>query len=84
MFFFFLVGADEVEIGMGIHNESGILKQKLTTSKELITQMLAYVTDTTDEERAFLPFKHDGKDEVVLLVNNLYVTTPRREEEGSH
>lgn len=33
--------------------------------------MLAYITDITDKERAFLPFKHDGKDEVVLLVNNL-------------
>jgi triose/dihydroxyacetone kinase / FAD-AMP lyase (cyclizing) len=33
--------------------------------------MLAYITDITDKERAFLPFKHDGKDEVILLVNNL-------------
>lgn len=33
--------------------------------------MLAYITDTADAERAFLPFKHDGKDRVVLLVNNL-------------
>ncbi|KAI5451888.1 hypothetical protein NCC49_001190 [Naganishia albida] len=63
--------ADEVEIGMGIHNEPGILKRKLPPAKELITQMLAYITDTNDAERAFLPFKHDGKDRVVLLVNNL-------------
>ncbi|KAK4702783.1 triose/dihydroxyacetone kinase / FAD-AMP lyase (cyclizing), partial [Phenoliferia sp. Uapishka_3] len=65
------LGAGEVEIGMGIHNEAGIVKEKLTSSKELIKKMLAYVTDTTDSERAFLPFKHDGKDEVALLVNNL-------------
>lgn len=58
---------------MGIHNEAGIVKEKLTTSKELITKMLAYVTDTKDTERAFLPFQHDGKDEVALLVNNLCV-----------
>ncbi|GHJ85183.1 hypothetical protein NliqN6_1585 [Naganishia liquefaciens] len=63
--------ADEVEIGMGIHNEPGILKRKLPPAKDLITQMLAYITDTTDTDRAFVPFKHDGKDRVVLLVNNL-------------
>jgi hypothetical protein len=55
----------------GIHNEPGILKRKLPPAKELITQMLGYITDTDDAERAFLPFKHDGKDRVVLLVNNL-------------
>ncbi|KAM0754935.1 dihydroxyacetone kinase 1 [Meredithblackwellia eburnea MCA 4105] len=63
--------ADQVEIGMGIHNEAGVLKEKLTSSKELIAKMLGFVTSTTDPERSFLPFKHDGKDEVVLLVNNL-------------
>jgi hypothetical protein len=33
--------------------------------------MLAYITDTKDADRAFLRFKHDGEDRVVLLVNNL-------------
>lgn len=33
--------------------------------------MLEYITSTTDKERSFVPFQHDGKDEVVLLVNNL-------------
>jgi dihydroxyacetone kinase len=33
--------------------------------------MLDYVTVTTDSERSFLPFKNDGSDEVVLLINNL-------------
>ena len=65
------LGADEIEIGMGIHNEAGIAKEKLTNSKEVVAKMLKYITDTSDEERGFLPFKHDGKDEVVLLVNNL-------------
>ncbi|KAJ9115161.1 hypothetical protein QFC24_007072 [Naganishia onofrii] len=63
--------ADQVEIGMGIHNEPGILKRTLPPAKELITQMLSYITNTSDTERAFLPFQHDGKDRVVLLVNNL-------------
>lgn len=29
------------------------------------------MTDMTDKDRAFVDFKKDGKDEVVLLVNNL-------------
>lgn len=33
--------------------------------------MLNYIIDTTDAERAFLPYEHDGADEVILLVNNL-------------
>lgn len=55
----------------GIHNESGIKKQKLPPARQLITEMLSYITDTSDSDRAFLPFKHDGKDQVVLMVNNL-------------
>jgi dihydroxyacetone kinase len=60
-----------VELGMGIHNEPGVLRMKLPSSAELVKTMLAYITDTTDEERGFLPFKNDGTDEVLLLVNNL-------------
>lgn len=61
----------EIELGMGIHNEAGIEKIKLPTSKELIKRMLGLITDTNDSDRAYVPFKHDGKDEVILLVNNL-------------
>lgn len=56
---------------MGIHNEAGVEKIKLPKSKQLIERMLKMVTDTSDSDRAYVPFKHDGKDEVVLLVNNL-------------
>ena len=65
------LGFDQVEIGMGIHNEPGVLTVPLTKASELIPQMLEYITSTTDKERSFVPFQHDGKDEVVLLVNNL-------------
>jgi dihydroxyacetone kinase len=58
---------------MGIHNESGILKIQLPPSEELITRMLNFVIDINDPDRAFMPFERDGKDEVILLVNNLYV-----------
>lgn len=33
--------------------------------------MLTMMTDMNDKDRAFVDFKRDGKDEVVLLVNNL-------------
>ncbi len=65
------LGADQVEIGMGIHNESGIEKRKLEKSRELVGRMLRYITNTEDEERGFVDFKNDGKDEVILMVNNL-------------
>ena len=56
---------------MGIHNEAGVEKIKLPKSKDLMERMLKMVTDTSDSDRAYVPFKHDGEDEVVLLVNNL-------------
>lgn len=66
-----LVSSTTLTAPTGIHNEPGILKQKLPPAKDLVTQMLAYITDTNDVDRAFVPFKHDGNDRVVLLVNNL-------------
>ncbi|KWU42233.1 Dak kinase, partial [Rhodotorula sp. JG-1b] len=65
------LAATEVELGMGIHNESGMGKIPLPSSAELVEKMLNYIIDTTDTERSFLPYEHDGKDEVILLVNNL-------------
>lgn len=56
---------------MGIHNEAGTSKHELTTVAELVDQMLGKITDTKDKERAFVPFGHDGLDEVVLMVNDL-------------
>ncbi|KAJ7052269.1 dihydroxyacetone kinase [Mycena amicta] len=66
------ISASEIEIGLGIHNEAGNMRlSPIPPLSQLIAQLLDYVTSTTDAERSFLPFKHDGKDEVVLLVNNL-------------
>lgn len=56
---------------MGIHNEAGISKETLKTSAELVDTMLSKIIDTTDSDRSFVPFKGDGSDEVVLLVNGL-------------
>jgi triose/dihydroxyacetone kinase / FAD-AMP lyase (cyclizing) len=57
---------------MGIHNEPGFERlSPLPSLSQLISQMFQTLTSTTDPERSFLPFKGDGQDEVVLLVNNL-------------
>lgn len=56
---------------MGIHNESGTSKHKISTTAELVDQMLSKIIDTQDKDRSFVPFKGDGSDEVVLLVNGL-------------
>ncbi|KAJ7634528.1 dihydroxyacetone kinase [Roridomyces roridus] len=62
----------EIEIGMGIHNEAGNKRvSPIPPLSELIPTLLDYITSTADAERGFLPFKNDGKDQVVLLVNNL-------------
>ncbi|CAK5265626.1 unnamed protein product [Mycena citricolor] len=66
------LGTSEIEIGLGIHNEPG--NQRLSCIpplSELMVTLLDLITLTTDPERAYLPFQNDGKDEVVLLVNNL-------------
>jgi len=60
----------EVEIGMGIHNEGGYkTESSIPPLSELIPKLIDMMTSTSDPERSFLPFK--GKDDVVLLVNNL-------------
>ncbi|KAF2746229.1 dihydroxyacetone kinase, partial [Sporormia fimetaria CBS 119925] len=58
----------EVEIGMGIHNESGS-ERKTVDLPELVKTMLSHCLDTSDKDRSFLEISPD--DEVVLLINNL-------------
>lgn len=59
---------DEVEIGMGIHNEPG--SEKTTADLPgLVKTMLKYMLDPSDKDRAFLSV--NKSDEAVLLVNNL-------------
>ena len=59
---------------MGIHNEAGHAHvSPIPPLRELISSLLDFLTSTTDPERSFLPFgaSGPGKDEVVLLTNNL-------------
>ena len=59
---------DEVEIGMGIHNEPGSER----TTADLpgtVKTMLKHMLDANDKDRAFLSVSNT--DETVLLINNL-------------
>lgn len=64
---------DEVEIGMGIHNESGC-ERTATDLSGTIKLMLKYMLDESDPDRSFISI--DKKDEVVLLINNLGGVSP--------
>ena len=61
--------SNEIEVGMGIHNEPG--SHKVTASlPELIKIMLGMLLDPKDSDRAFVPFDFKN-DKVILFVNNL-------------
>lgn len=60
----------EIEIGMGIHNESGYKRlSPIPKLSELVPQILDLILSTSDPSRSFIPFK--GQDNVILMVNNL-------------
>jgi dihydroxyacetone kinase len=59
---------DEIEVGMGIHNEPGSHRTKATLP-ELVKTMLFQILDHNDPDRAFIT--HNAGDEFVLLINNL-------------
>lgn len=59
---------DEVEVGMGIHNEPGSHRVKASLP-ELVKTMLFQILDHNDPDRAFIT--HQPGDQFVLLINNL-------------
>lgn len=61
---------DEIELGMGIHNEPGYHKTSLPPLRQLVRTMLDMILDAEDCDRAYLPLD-PARDRVVLLVNNL-------------
>ncbi|SCV99309.1 LAFE_0A00342g1_1 [Lachancea fermentati] len=64
-----ILGPDEYEIGMGIHNESGTQKSSpLPSIPELVTKMLPLVLGN-DEDHSFVEFRPE--DDIVLMVNNM-------------
>ncbi|OLN97927.1 Dihydroxyacetone kinase 1-like protein 1 [Colletotrichum chlorophyti] len=66
---------DQVELGMGIHNEPGcqVLKPRPQLPK-LIDAMLTQLLDVNDSDRGYVDFSN--AEEVVLLVNNLGGVSP--------
>ncbi|RKF64344.1 Dihydroxyacetone kinase 1 [Erysiphe neolycopersici] len=61
------LGPEEVEVGMGIHNEFGSSRAQ-TNLPTLVKNMISQLLDLEDPDRSYL--KVDSKD-VVLLINNL-------------
>jgi dihydroxyacetone kinase len=65
---------NEVELGMGIHNEAGSERLSDTKLPALVKKMLAQMLNTEDTDRAFL--KVSREDETVLMINNLGGVSP--------
>jgi len=61
------LAAEEVEVGMGIHNEPGSGRAKVALP-ELVKTMLTQLLDSKDKDRAFL---NVNSNEIVLMINNL-------------
>ncbi|KAF2468969.1 dihydroxyacetone kinase-like protein [Lindgomyces ingoldianus] len=60
---------DACVLGMGIHNEPGLRTiSPMPSAEDIIKEMLRYLLDPEDKDRAFVVFKPE--DEVVMLVNN--------------
>ncbi|MEM7797708.1 MAG: dihydroxyacetone kinase subunit DhaK [Chloroflexota bacterium] len=57
----FELGEDEIEIGMGVHGESGVYKGKMIPADEIIDHMLPLII----EDKPF-----EAGDEVCVLLNN--------------
>lgn len=64
---------DEIEIGMGIHNEEGFSRVK-TDLPGLVSTMLNQLLDQSDSDRGYINVS--AKDPIILLVNNLGGLSP--------
>ena len=62
----FEIGEDEIEIGMGLHGEPGVSREKIMPADKLVEKMMLQILND-------LPFKQG--EEVCLLINNLGATT---------
>lgn len=62
----FEIGEDEMEIGMGIHGETGIRRGKLETADQITEEML---------EKIVADIPYASGDEVAVLINGLGATT---------
>ncbi|KAK9462844.1 Dak1 domain-containing protein [Lipomyces oligophaga] len=70
-----LISEQEVELGLGIHNEKGCLRlSPIPSLPEIVTQMLDQLLDPNDIDRGYVDFSSAGS--VVLMVNNLGGLSP--------
>ncbi|CAG85511.2 DEHA2B12892p [Debaryomyces hansenii CBS767] len=61
---------NQIEIGLGIHNEPGVMKTKsIPSNEELIPDLLKLILDKNDKDRGFLDY--EDNDQFILLFNNL-------------
>jgi triose/dihydroxyacetone kinase / FAD-AMP lyase (cyclizing) len=67
------VPAGQVEVGMGIHNETGT-GRTAAGLPELVQTMLAHLLDKNDDDRHFIDLT--PSDKVVVLINNLGGLSP--------
>lgn len=63
----FEIGADEMEMGMGIHGEPGIWRDKLKNSDEIVDEMIQRLLDDINLTSG---------DKISILVNSLGATPP--------
>lgn len=66
---------DEIEVGMGIHNEQGFKRMKVPELRELVALLLAQLLDKADEDRGYLEDVEESEG-WVLMVNNLGGVSP--------
>ena len=63
----FTIGEDEMEIGMGIHGEPGVKREKLQTADQITERMMAAILED---------LKPQSGDQVAVMVNGLGATPP--------
>jgi phosphoenolpyruvate---glycerone phosphotransferase subunit DhaK len=63
----FSIGDDEMEIGMGIHGEPGMKREKLQTADQIAERMTLAILEDLQPK---------GGDELVVMVNGLGATPP--------
>ncbi|KAK6455914.1 dihydroxyacetone kinase isoenzyme I [Scheffersomyces xylosifermentans] len=66
--FYGKLGDNEIEIGLGIHNEPGVIKEEgIPTNEDLIARLLRYIFDKSDQERGYFDFDKGDDIEKALV-----------------
>ncbi|KAK9459235.1 Dak1 domain-containing protein [Lipomyces oligophaga] len=70
-----LLGPDEVELGLGIHNERGFKRiSPIPKHPEIVSTLIDQLVLQDDPERSFVDFA--DSEEIILLLNNLGGLSP--------